>query len=47
MSKKTVGIIMPGDMGHGCGKVFLENNFRKLLFNVFLPKFCCTFVLQF
>ena len=28
MSKKTVGILMPGDMGHGCGKVFLENNFR-------------------
>ena len=30
MSKKTVGILMPGDMGHGCGKVFLENNFRVI-----------------
>ena len=26
MSKKTIGILMPGDMGHGCGKVFLDNN---------------------
>jgi len=28
MSKMTIGILMPGDMGHGCGKMFLENNFR-------------------
>ena len=28
MSNKTIGILMPGDMGHGCGKIFLENNFR-------------------
>ena len=26
MSKKTIGILMPGDMGHGCGKAFLDNN---------------------
>ena len=26
MSKETIGILMPGDMGHGCGKVFLKNN---------------------
>ena len=26
MSKKTIGILMPGDMGHGCGKVFLDND---------------------
>ena len=28
MSMNTIGILMPGDMGHGCGKVFTENNFR-------------------
>ena len=28
MSINTIGILMPGDMGHGCGKVFTENNFR-------------------
>ena len=30
MSNKTIGILMPGDMGHGCGKVFIENNFRVI-----------------
>ena len=25
MSIKTIGILMPGDMGHGCGKFFLDN----------------------
>ena len=25
---KTIAILMPGDMGHGCGKVFQENDFR-------------------
>ena len=30
MSKQTIGILMPGDMGHGCGKVFLDNNFRVI-----------------
>jgi 3-hydroxyisobutyrate dehydrogenase-like beta-hydroxyacid dehydrogenase len=30
MSKKTIGILMPGDMGHGCGKVFLENNLNVI-----------------
>ena len=25
---KTIAILMPGDMGHGCGKAFRENNFR-------------------
>ena len=28
MSLKTIGILMPGDMGHGCGKIFVDNNFR-------------------
>lgn len=30
MSKKTIGILMPGDMGHGCGKSFIDNNFRVI-----------------
>ena len=30
MSNETIGILMPGDMGHGCGKVFLKNNFRVI-----------------
>ena len=25
MPIKTIGILMPGDMGHGCGKFFLDN----------------------
>ena len=25
---QTIAILMPGDMGHGCGKVFRENDFR-------------------
>ena len=25
---KTIAILMPGDMGHGCGKAFKNNNFR-------------------
>ena len=25
---KTIGILMPGDMGHGCGKAFIDNNFK-------------------
>ena len=28
ISKKTVGILMPGDMGHGCGQAFKENGFN-------------------
>ena len=24
----NIGILMPGDMGHGCGKVLLDNNFK-------------------
>ena len=28
MINKTIGILMPGDMGHGCGKVFIDNNFK-------------------
>ena len=28
ISKKTVGILMPGDMGHGCGQAFKENGFK-------------------
>ncbi len=28
MSKGTIGVLMPGDMGHGCGKAFIENGFR-------------------
>ena len=31
ISKKTVGILMPGDMGHGCGQAFKENGFKDLL----------------
>ena len=30
MSNETIGILMPGDMGHGCGKIFLNNNFRVI-----------------
>ena len=29
---KTIAILMPGDMGHGCGKAFKNNNFIGLLF---------------
>ena len=25
---KTIGILMPGDMGHGCGKAFIDNDFK-------------------
>ena len=25
---KTIAILMPGDMGHGCAKAFRKNNFR-------------------
>ena len=25
---QTIAILMPGDMGHGCGKVFRQNDFR-------------------
>ena len=28
MINKTIGILMPGDMGHGCGKAFIDNNFK-------------------
>lgn len=28
MAVKTVAILMPGDMGHGCGQAFRENGFR-------------------
>ena len=28
MSLKTIGILMQGDMGHGCVKIFVDNNFR-------------------
>ena len=31
MSKKTIAILMPGDMGHGCGKAFKNNNFRVVI----------------
>ena len=30
MYLKTIGILMPGDMGHGCGKIFVDNNFRVI-----------------
>jgi ketol-acid reductoisomerase len=28
ISKKTIAILMPGDMGHGCGQAFKENGFN-------------------
>ena len=28
MSVKTIAILMPGDMGHGCAIAFRENGFR-------------------
>ena len=30
MTKATIGILMPGDMGHGCGKAFINNNFKVI-----------------
>ena len=30
MSVRTIGILMPGDMGHGCGKFFLDNKLRVI-----------------
>jgi hypothetical protein len=28
ISKTTIAILMPGDMGHGCGQAFKANGFR-------------------
>ena len=28
ISKITIAILMPGDMGHGCGQAFKENGFN-------------------
>ena len=30
MTKATIGILMPGDMGHGCGKAFINHNFKVI-----------------
>ena len=30
--KPIIGILMPGDMGHGIAKVLVENNFKVLTF---------------
>ena len=30
--KPIIGVLMPGDMGHGIAKVLVENNFKVLTF---------------
>ena len=30
MAKPTIGILMPGDMGHGCGKAFVNHDFKVI-----------------
>ena len=30
--KPIIGVLMPGDMGHGVAKVLVENNFKVLTF---------------